>query len=47
MYKKSDVTTSVNLTKVDGLNEDILTKHLLKLNEIEDQFENLQINLKK
>ena len=27
--------------KSDGLNEDILTKHLLKLNEIEDQFREL------
>ncbi len=26
---------------IDGLNEDILTKHLLKLNEIEDQFREL------
>ena len=25
----------------DGLNEDIMTKHLLKLNEIEDQFREL------
>ncbi len=41
VYKKSDVTLSPNLTKVDGLNEDILTKHLLKLNEIEDQFREL------
>ncbi len=41
VYKKSDVTSSANLTKVDGLNEDILTKHLLKLNEIEDQFREL------
>ena len=27
--------------KSDSLNEDILTKHLLKLNEIEDQFREL------
>ena len=27
--------------KADGLNEDILTKHLLKLNEIENQFREL------
>ena len=27
--------------KSDGLNEDIMTKHLLKLNEIEDQFREL------
>ena len=30
-----------NLINSDGLNEDILTKHLLKLNEIEDQFREL------
>ena len=42
VYQKSDVTNSSinNLKKSDGLNEDILTKHLLKLNEIEDQFRN-------
>ncbi len=40
VYQKSDVIKSSNLsaTKTDSLNEDILTKHLLKLNEIEDQF---------
>ena len=36
-YKTSDITTSSS----DGLNEDVLTKHLLKLNEIEDQFRKL------
>ena len=43
VYQKSDVTNSSinNLKKSDGLNEDILTKHLLKLNEIEDQFREL------
>ena len=41
VYKKSDVTSSTNLSTIDGLNEDILTKHLLKLNEIEDQFREL------
>ena len=43
VYQKSDVavTNSVNSMKSDGLNEDILTKHLLKLNEIEDQFREL------
>ena len=30
-----------NSLKSDGLNEDIMTKHLLKLNEIEDQFREL------
>ena len=42
VYQKSDLaTSSTNLSKTDGLNEDILTKHLLKLNEIEDQFREL------
>ena len=40
VYQKSDVNVSSDIKslKSDGLNEDILTKHLLKLNEIEDQF---------
>ena len=43
VYTKSDVVnkSSTNSLKSDGLNEDILTKHLLKLNEIEDQFREL------
>ena len=43
VYQKSDLTSSIttNSLKSDGLNEDILTKHLLKLNEIEDQFRQL------
>ena len=43
VYKKSDIisSTSSSAMKSDGLNEDILTKHLLKLNEIEDQFREL------
>ena len=43
VYQKSDVSKNVtlNAAKNDGLNEDILTKHLLKLNEIEDQFREL------
>ena len=43
VYKRSDIISSSNLpaTQSDGLNEDILTKHLLKLNEIEDQFREL------
>jgi tol-pal system protein YbgF len=43
VYQKSDVAISSNLNslKSDGLNEDIMTKHLLKLNEIEDQFREL------
>ena len=39
VYKKSDITSSS--MKSSELNEDILTKHLLKLNEIEDQFREL------
>ena len=42
VYQKSDITTSnTNSIKSNSLNEDILTKHLLKLNEIEDQFRDL------
>ena len=43
VYQKSDISLSnnQNTLKSDGLNEDILTKHLLKLNEIEDQFREL------
>ncbi len=43
VYQKSDVVkkkTSSSMSS-DGLNEDIMTKHLLKLNEIEDQFREL------
>ena len=43
VYQKSDVASSTNLNSIksDGLNEDIMTKHLLKLNTIEDQFREL------
>ena len=42
VYQKSDATnTTISNLKSDGLNEDILTKHLLKLNEIENQFREL------
>ncbi|MDA9684728.1 tol-pal system protein YbgF [Candidatus Pelagibacter bacterium] len=42
VYQKSDVASNeISTFKSDGLNEDILTKHLLKLNEIEDQFREL------
>ena len=43
VYQKSDISNSINKSslKSDSLNEDILTKHLLKLNEIEDQFRQL------
>ena len=43
VYQKSDVVNlqATSSTSSDGLNEDIMTKHLLKLNEIEDQFRQL------
>ena len=36
VYKSSDITS--NALPANGLNEEILTRHLLKLNEIEEQF---------
>tara|TARA_X000000950_G_scaffold267211_1_gene343489 strand:- start:2197 stop:3159 length:963 start_codon:yes stop_codon:yes gene_type:complete len=43
VYQKSDVISlkPSTTTGLDGLNEDIMTKHLLKLNEIENQFREL------
>ena len=43
VYQKSDITSTSTPSSLQssGLNEDILTKHLLKLNEIEDQFREL------
>ena len=42
VYQKSDISNSTtSISQSDGLNEDILTKHLLKLNEIENQFREL------
>ena len=42
VYQKSDLLSKqTSNLKTDGLNEDVLTKHLLKLNEIEDQFREL------
>jgi tol-pal system protein YbgF len=42
VYQKSDIVSTNSLSKKStGLNEDILTKHLLKLNEIENQFREL------
>ena len=40
VYKSSQITTSSNSSS-NSLNEDILTRHLLKLNEIETQFQDL------
>ena len=42
VYQKSDISSSSTISsQADGLNEDILTKHLLKLNEVEEQFREL------
>tara|TARA_B100001063_G_scaffold240468_1_gene265534 strand:+ start:138 stop:1100 length:963 start_codon:yes stop_codon:yes gene_type:complete len=43
VYQKSDIVSlkSSSPTSSEGLNEDIMTKHLLKLNDIEDQFREL------
>ena len=43
VYQKSDIVSlkPSSSQNSDGLNEDIMTKHLLKLNEIEDQFREL------
>ena len=43
VYQKSDIVSSSTTSSIssDSLNEDIMTKHLLKLNEIEDQFRKL------
>ena len=43
VYQKSDISssTTLNSIKSDGLNEDVMTKHLLKLNKIENQFQEL------
>ena len=40
VYKKSDISSSSSILS-NNLNEDIMAKHLLKLNEIEDQFREL------
>ena len=37
-YKKSDILETSKTTNINNLNEDVLTKHLLRLNEIEEQF---------
>ena len=40
-YKKSDIVEKSKTSNVNNLNEDVLTKHLLRLNEIEEQFRQL------
>ena len=41
VYKTAEVTSSSGTASVNGLNEEILTRHLLKLNEIEEEFRKL------
>ena len=41
VYKTADITNSSVSNSSDGLNEEILTRHLLKLNEIEEEFRKL------
>ena len=41
VYKTSDITNLSNSVSSNGLNEEILTRHLLKLNEIEEAFRKL------
>ena len=43
VYRKSDIVSNAS---ANSLNEDILTKHLLKLNEIENQFREKKIQSK-
>ena len=40
-YKNSDIIDKNKSSNKDNLNEDVLTKHLLRLNEIEEQFRQL------
>ena len=48
VYQKSDVVSlkPSNSISSDVLNEDIMTKHLLKLNEIENQINSLHVSQK-
>ena len=40
-YKNSDIIDKSKSSNASNLNEDVLTKHLLRLNEIEEQFRGL------
>ena len=40
-YKNSDIIDKNKTSNINNLNEDALTKHLLRLNEIEEQFREL------
>ena len=39
--KNSDIIDKNKSSNINNLNEDVLTKHLLRLNEIEEQFRSL------
>jgi tol-pal system protein YbgF len=41
VYKTAEVGSSLGTASSNGLNEEILTRHLLKLNEIEEEFRKL------
>ena len=41
VYKTAEVSSSQGSISTNGLNEEILTRHLLKLNEIEEEFRKL------
>ena len=41
VYKTAEVTNTPGSASANGLNEEILTRHLLKLNEIEEEFRKL------
>jgi len=41
VYKTAEITSSSGSISSNGLNEEILTRHLLKLNEIEEEFRKL------
>ena len=41
VYKTAEVTSASGSISANGLNEEILTRHLLKLNEIEEEFRKL------
>ena len=41
VYKTAEVTNNSGSISTNGLNEEILTRHLLKLNEIEEEFRKL------
>ena len=41
VYKTAETSNTPGSTSSNGLNEEILTRHLLKLNEIEEEFRSL------